>query len=1100
MARAARAFARHMRSEGVVIDSSMSDVNADTVELVKEVNAAPAAQHPQRVHVNEPAPTPGASAAWREHARLTDGKQLAIDHPNLIQRVGETMLESDVEAWGLLNGLARCYRFNGTDGKVEYRTVCVACGLNLPSVKSTARVFRHLAGIERTEDAKERLQTIGRNAEEQPDGKATSKSIHSFFSSSIAKSSRCAFVASAAGKAKVVAMLMSNVEEMMSAQKQQAQPVVSSGAKTPAAAVAAMFDPVRMDNAELHAAILEFLALHDLPPHVIDGNGPGSAWRMCMAMANIRPDKRCTTFDRRMFTAKNGQLPPVIQKRLEKAQESFAADVRECAKSRTGGTLAIDGMTKVGRKTNNAVLVHEGKTLFVSGTNVNDERQDLEWHEKDVERAIQAVQEVGDVITFVVTDGEGTTLNAAKNVVNAKVDEWTLHGEVVAEGTPGATRRSVFKYKKMFHQRCSTHGYDLLLPDVTVADDLFAEVAQRANAVVIFVKNHSACRRAFKHASGEVRKLHKPVETRFLTNWMCVKSVFEARTELAAATSAIGSSPASENPAKIRSQAKAFASWLLDDVVMGAFEFFLAVLSPIAYALRETDTQDATMYKIADVFERARAASLNAVVTFGESWRADHAESVLHDQKRFDDFVSFTQNILRRKFAGRENDCVSTWARAARALFAPSNYICEQESGPTSESQRDDLRKRDELRIDAITKVLERIYDDDETRNLAFQEYTQFYARADAIAKAGIFAHLSIDVAFRDRSLAEHRAYWMSSPYKFLSDIAIRLCHGVTGQGAAERQNKVTARVYTPVRNRQLPIMTDAFVRIRDDVIRRLDEFKRKRRGQKIVRRNVRSAGGTPAEVQVVANDADDEGETDDDANSDGDGDVDEQPVALPRPPRDPAEIVESTYMGTIFTHLGMKKPRNPVSVAAIARAVDLATSEALPSSSRQAPTLVDECDDEPNAGLARRLFMEEIRSDMALDLAPADDGEEVAPHAPSCDTPAIAIASESVSVSDGAEETANASGSPQVETRAMSPVACIAPNASAVATAAKSRSGVRKDARRSDGKRKAAKGKRAPGHKKRRVEESHTECAACQFAKHGQKCTNCRRTAATSS
>ena len=1079
----------------------------------------------------EPTPRPGAVDDFVAALRERSVRPMKYDRSVLNAQDGEREVVRVGGPWKLLRGLVK--RF---ETKEVSRTVCVCCG-KVFTTRDASRLWLHLCGHE-ADTGEAELRELCRLAESEGGGRPPIASVRKFFKPC---KSACGSWHAMDGKLSLVTILMNNVREQSKDLGRVQTKVAEPAEPARVYGVAAPF--VATNNGGFHKSIINWLALHMIPPFAIDGAGIGSMLRIHEEFKRLAiPPAR---LERRTYGLVKGELSTELAAALAEADRYFRDEIRRVGANGCGATLAFDGMTKNGRKTNNAVLVHgeRGEKLFVQGTNVDSAQQTLDWHVKDISKALKSVLDIApDVVTFVCTDGDSATRQGAECVLNLKVNRWRLNGKVVEEKTFGAKCFEEFVYSQTFYQRCGTHGYNLLLPDVTKSDATFVTVCNRASELVLFVKNHTCAKREFENAGGRAGALKKAVETRYNSQIDCVRSLYNNWQALATMTSALGSAGSSVSTA-IRAAAKTYNGWLMDEAMHAATTFFVNVLSPISDALRETDTNRAHMYKVPDLFADARAACVQAVSKFATRLRASRKDSVLHDEGTCDRFVRHYTDIIVGKFAAREKDCVSVWAIAAKALFAPDNYTGPRPVGSTK-LERDDIAKRDVARRQAIGAVIDRIYADPATRADAFEEYLSFHAKRDMVESVGVFERSSASAVFQHKSLAEHRKYWAQSPYALLADIAVKLCHGVSGQGAAERANKDTANMYSLARNRQSDKVTDAFIRIRDMVLSVRQNSKRK------TNRNEAYSSIDEKDDEEESDEEDSDVDVDDSSANNGDdavhADLVPAPVAL-------AELISTELVSekTAFFFFRMNPTRSD-----IARAVDRATN-AEPTSASRGTSAGGGRDDSTDMERARARFLAEILAENALDSAPAaaddvaeaacdaravaNDGErvsaeatsasratpagggrehatdirapihveslkanaldsapaadavEVARDARACDAPEMANDGERVSV--GVEDTANASGSPQVDTRAiaMSPVALFLEPAVSVAKAVKSRSGVRKDARRSDGKRKATKGtQRDPGPTKRPCLENRMECASCEYAKFGQ-CSKCR-------
>ena len=181
-------------------------------------------------------------------------------------------------------------------------------------------------------------------------------------------------------------------------------------------------------------------------------------------------------------------------------------------------------------------------------------------------------------------------------------------------------------------------------------------------------------------------------------------------------------------------------------------------------------------------------------------------------------FVQELQAAIRAAFDGREADICSTWAWAADALSAQRVFTEDAIDPAEQDETLYDARKN------AVQEAVAIWYDGDKKKQAAaMTEYETFVARSGRFSPN----NMDIDSAFpKGKELENQTTFWNNKPSSLLADLAVRLAHGVAGQGSAERMNKFVANTLTKARNQQTQIVTEALVTIKYDVFNE----KRKRR------------------------------------------------------------------------------------------------------------------------------------------------------------------------------------------------------------------------------------------------------------------------------
>jgi len=567
---------------------------------------------------------------------------------------------------------------------------------------------------------------------------------------------------------------------------------------------------------DLDAAIIRFLALHDLPPNIAHGKGWGSLADICAEARMYAEPVR--SLSRKDYGKRDGELSKCMRAQVTRANDAFAAALENVTLGGTFGSLCIDAMTKHGRATNNAVLCTARGEMFLRSEEVECAKNEA-FH---IEYIKNALREIGvDNVSLIVVDGEKA----------ARLATATVCDEKLADGT--------YKHPMLWHQRCTTHAYSLLIGDILGCYDEHGDERHciwmhRASAcageVITFFRSHGFAERARKARNvdekGEkvARQLKKYVETRFASVFYVLERFVENWRVLLQALSDItcGANGRYEKQ-EYRQTARTLTQWMSTDSFQFACELTRDILEPIVIALRRTDTKTPNLYRVVGDFYKARADCETVIAQAYAKLSGDASNKVSNDAG--DALFRVYANEIRQCFDKRERDILTNNAWGAHALFAPRNFL-----EPDKDVERMQCAER------RVCDFIERVYDPvifaDEFK-AAMREWEDYSLRSEARMGRGFFKFADAKERFESRkdgeSSADFAARQLEENFHFwdyklqkenskLAPIALRLTCGFAGQGSAERANKAVARVYTKTRNRQTAEVTDAFLRIRSHV------------------------------------------------------------------------------------------------------------------------------------------------------------------------------------------------------------------------------------------------------------------------------------------
>ncbi|XRB15185.1 hypothetical protein RI054_09g50250 [Pseudoscourfieldia marina] len=462
----------------------------------------------------------------------------------------------------------------------------------------------------------------------------------------------------------------------------------------------------------------------------------------------------------------------VYERKLKWANEVLAVPLANAV--RTGGTLTEDGAKNQKRAGQNTTFVTPEACIFVRSHDITGDHKSQAYLTTHL---IDSVEQIGPRLVFMVcTDGLKSQLNAAKKVAQ--------------------------KYHWIFHQRCATHGCNLLLFDLA---KYFMVDIKLCLAIASFILNHDEIYGAFLELGLPMVK--QEVDTRFASTTVAVESivlVWEDLPSFFLSRKVQDYLPRSDKnyfsnrgrnatgpPNPPSAKVKFFVDELGNVKRKSRANAFLDVSIPFREFLRVTDSDLPHLHMVSKSFDASVMRSLEAA---GE-----------HLQNREDHLVGLVAHI-NTCVDKRRPDCVSPMALAASAVNPKYIYA--------------DDRYLPDGAQEALQEVISKYFGDDEDRaNQARREYIELSELQANTWFGKLVGTKRVAKSFVD-SLDEHSVQLFyaqadSSGKKCISEVARKLCSQVSGQGSSERANKDVARTRTKGRNRQSAETTNGLLKIK---------------------------------------------------------------------------------------------------------------------------------------------------------------------------------------------------------------------------------------------------------------------------------------------
>ena len=407
---------------------------------------------------------------------------------------------------------------------------------------------------------------------------------------------------------------------------------------------------------------------------------------------------------------------------------------------RFGFTIMNDGQTCRKRGILNTCIAGNGCILSVRSTNCTGTTKDAAFIANDIQEALLSLGDRARDCFLLAIDGGGGCRQA---------------GEKFEELNP-----------KAFAQRCSLHGGSLLASDITTKIPMFKKMAETVLKLCTFICNHEKLRSEFDENCPE--NLKRPSPTRMCGYQYLCKAILAdlpAIKELVVKASFV----AAINKLNRKQQ----VSWeaLRNEVLSISFgdtiTTYCSILHHVCTFVRAMDRKNPTLVNCAYEYH----------IMTTEIHKLDYEFGLMSQVRKYVDT--------------RNKDCVSYLATAA-ALVDVQRFYTE-----------DHWTK--DIGYDDFMTVAERYYKDDEEALLhctgAFHTFRQ---------KQGCFGTSSA----KRHSRLGNNVFWeifatsfdvvnsIEIKYKYLCELALKLCNGYAGQGIVERENKSICGILSSKRNR----------------------------------------------------------------------------------------------------------------------------------------------------------------------------------------------------------------------------------------------------------------------------------------------------------
>jgi hypothetical protein len=333
---------------------------------------------------------------------------------------------------------------------------------------------------------------------------------------------------------------------------------------------------------------------------------------------------------------------------------------------------------------------------------------------------------------------------------------------------------------KIFPQRCSTHGCNLLVADV---GKLFQWEILFCVRLVKFVSNHDGIF-AIMMAMPNALVLLGAVETRFASQIYSSERIIEDKGALkvlfygAPLREYLNRSPAAQL-AEYRALEEEFIS---NAATWERISIFVDVELPLRKLLRTSDGHQPKLIEISFGFEEASRESLVAAAAAAAA--------------RYPDYHDLTEKITTI-LEKRKKDIVTPLCLAV-CMVHPS-HVYTKDNAPIYEPEGG---------RDAISTVIYRYCAGDIVKQIeALKCYQDFRS------KSGYFGSDKADhLAKKDTSDSFWKIAGHIQPKG--SELFRKLCNGYAGQGESERMNKQVKKFRTTLRNRQAHVVTIAYMEL----------------------------------------------------------------------------------------------------------------------------------------------------------------------------------------------------------------------------------------------------------------------------------------------
>lgn len=418
-----------------------------------------------------------------------------------------------------------------------------------------------------------------------------------------------------------------------------------------------------------------------------------------------------------------------------------------------GGTICNDGAKWRKRSLINSVLMTANGPFFCQSTDATGLFKGADYLLKDIKSAIRCV---GAENVFIVSlDG------ACKKTLRLIENEPTMH--------------------RIFPQRCTTHGCNLLIADI---GKLFKWEITLCVRLVKFVCNHDSVFAILKAIPGALQLLGA-VETRFASQIYSSERILADKIYLkemfhgAAIREYMRRAPQDQNDEYTALQ---------DDLISNAvawerIRIFVAIEDPFRQLLRISDGHEPNLHLIAYGFEVAKIKSTAAVVA---------AEA------QYPELYPGLKNDVDSIVKKRKKDIVSTLCLAAAMVSPGFVYLPEGDNMYDPEGGKE-----------ALMAVIDRYYRGDIVKQIeALKVYQDFREKTGTHFGSERMKYMA------QKDSADN--FWKVSKLAFTegSELFKKLVNGYAGQGESERMNKMVKKFRSTERNRQTHIVTSSYMEL----------------------------------------------------------------------------------------------------------------------------------------------------------------------------------------------------------------------------------------------------------------------------------------------
>jgi len=496
-------------------------------------------------------------------------------------------------------------------------------------------------------------------------------------------------------------------------------------------------------------SILKFLVMCNVAPNIVDHPSFKDMLTTC-ALA-----KTITIPNRKAFGLHNGQIGAALEDQLKTAreyQEKYMVPVISY-----GGTLCSDGAKNRKRNALNSVLISKEGSFFVQSTDASGKYKSSEYLFDDIENAVKRIG--ADHVFIVCMDG------ACKKTLR-----------LIDEKDTGVFRR-------IFGQRCATHGCNLLLNDI---GKLFQDEITLCTRLLKFMCCHDAVYCLFDNMNT-CPHLVGTCETRFASQVYSTERILDDKVELSRffVSHELEDLFQRPNTVVLLSEKEYLRKeFIQKDEAWELITIFYRIVEPIRILLRISDSNEPSLRKIAKLFDTCE----KTCIKLAEDAYTSHPI-------RFPLLVAnVTDYCIKRK-----SDIVSDLAKAA-AMINPEHLYCDPDDQFDIEGG-----------TNAFNNVMDKFYKcDDEGETRARKVYSEY------IHKQGLF------FGNKDRVQAaiNNGKFWEVAQTYYDSkdgdcELFRKLYYGYCGQGESERLNKEVKYIRSINRNRQSHAITQAYLELK---------------------------------------------------------------------------------------------------------------------------------------------------------------------------------------------------------------------------------------------------------------------------------------------